>query len=257
MNHGLDIIGDIGILNFHKKYFYLRKKFLAWKLLKQNKSLKVVLEKINFVSGELRLTKTRWLAGEKRRETVHKENGCDLFLNVDKTYFSPRLSNERKVVCENISRGLKNKGKVLVLFSGIGVFGVVLGRFLKLKKKKAKIICSELNGDACKFAEKNVFLNKLNEFLEICCGDSRNLKLKDKFDVILMPRPNLDETFLKTALKFSKKGTKIFYYGFGEEEKVLDEIKKEGGKKIGKIKIRKAGDIGPGKWRWLAEFNVK
>ena len=71
-----------------------------------------------------------------------------------------------------------------------------------------------------------------------------------------MPRPNLKDTFLKTALKLSKKGTIIFYHGFGTKESVLEEIKKDTKGKIGKIKIRKAGDIGPYIYRWQAQFKV-
>ena len=51
-----------------------------------------------------------------------------------------------------------------------------------------------------------------------------------------MPRPNLKDTFLKSALKLSKKGTTIFYHGFGTKEEVLSEIKKDTKNKIGKIK---------------------
>lgn len=72
-----------------------------------------------------------------------------------------------------------------------------------------------------------------------------------------MPRPNLKDTFLKTALKLSKKGTTIFYHGFGTKEEVLNEIRKDTKGKIGKVKIRKAGDIGPYVFRWQAIFKVK
>jgi len=86
--------------------------------------------------------------------------------------------------------------------------------------------------------------------------DYKKIPKSPKFDIILMPRPQLKETFLKTALALSKKGTTIFYHGFGTKEEVLNEIKKDAGKKIGKIKIRKAGDISPHRYRWQAEFKV-
>ena len=108
MNVGIDQIGDIALLNFHDKYFWLRKWVFARKLLK-NKNTNVVLEKASFVSGELRKTKTKYLAGERRKETVHNENGCKFFLDVDKTYFSPRLANERNVICSEITSKIKRK----------------------------------------------------------------------------------------------------------------------------------------------------
>lgn len=263
MKYGIDNIGDIAILNFHIKYPYLMRKFVAWKVLK-DKNTKVVLEKKGIISGELRKTTLKYLVGEKRFDTIHNENGCKFYMDVAETYFSPRLSNERRMICEEIAKKLKNNQRVLVMFAGIAPFPIVLGRMLKLAKlskgdsaePKNELVSSELNKLASKYAEKNVRLNKLEDYIKVVQGDSRKLK-EGKFEYIVMARPNLEETFLDAALKFSKKGTKIYYYGFGTEEKVLGEIKKDAGKKIGKVKIRKAGDIAPGKWRWLAEFLVK
>ncbi len=255
MDVGIDQVGDIAILNFHKKYFCLRKLFYALKVLK-NKNLNVILEKKGFVSGELRKTSLKHLLGERRKETIHNENGCKFFLDVDKTYFSPRLANERNVVCSEIAKKIRRNQRVLVMFAGIAPFPIVLGKKLKQNKKFNEIISSELNKEASEFAIKNIKLNKLNKFIKVVVGDSRKLK-EGKFKFIIMARPNLDETFLKSALKYSIKGTKIYYYGFGSKEKVLEEIKKDSDKKIGRIKIRKAGDIGPKKWRWLAEFIVR
>lgn len=255
MKYGIDQIGDIAILNFHSYYPLIFKKIVAWRLLRDGK-INVVLEKKGIISGELRKTTLKHLAGEKRTDTMHNENGCKFYMDVAETYFSPRLSNERRMMCEDISKNLKNGQNVLVMFAGVAPFPIVLARMLKVRGKKAKIVSSELNKLASEYAEKNVRLNKLESYVKIIEGDSRKLK-EGKFDVILMPRPNLEETFLDAALKFSKKGTKIYYHGFGTEEKVLEEIKKDAGKNIGKIKIRKAGDIAPRKWRWLAEFSVR
>ena len=273
MKYGIDQIGDIAILNFHSYYPPIFKKIVAWRLLRDGK-VNVVLEKKGIISGELRKTTLKHLAGEKRTDTMHNENGCKFYMDVAETYFSPRLSNERRMMCEEISKNLKNGQNVLVMFAGVAPFPIVLARMLKIKGKsprddsgepKVQIISSELNKLASEYAEKNVRLNKLENYVKVIEGDSRKLKVgpskgdsgEPKFDVILMPRPNLEETFLDAALKFSKKGTKIYYHGFGTEEMVLEEIKKDVGKKIGKIKIRKAGDIAPRKWRWLAEFSVK
>jgi len=37
----------------------------------------------------------------------------------------------------------------------------------------------------------------------------KTIRIKEKQDIVLMPRPNLKETFLKTALQLSKKETTI------------------------------------------------
>lgn len=230
------------------------------KFLKENPSVKTVLEKTEKFSGELRTLKTNHLAGLKTKEATYRENNCIFKFNVDETYFSPRLSNERKVIADEVERITKKKGtKILVMFAGISPYPIVIARKLKEKKKVAKIISNELNIRANEYGRKNIVLNKCSEYVTLAEGDARKLpeKLKGKFDIILMPRPNLSETFLDTALKLSKKGTAIFYHGFGTKEGVLEEIKRDTKNKIGKVNIRKAGDIGPHAYRWQASFKVK
>jgi tRNA G37 N-methylase Trm5 len=144
------------------------------------------------------------------------------------------------------------------MFSGVGPYPIVVAKILKRNGIKAKIFSNELNEKANYYEKKNIILNKLTDYVFQICGDARKIPkmTKEKFDVVLMPRPNIEETFLKTAIRVSKKGARIFYHGFGVEEKVIEEIRKDAGKKIGKIEIRKAGDIGPNIYRWQASFKV-
>ena len=144
------------------------------------------------------------------------------------------------------------------MFSGISPYPIILAKKLKEAKKEAKIYSNELNKKANGYAEKNIQLNKLTKKIELVSGDAEKLpnKISKKMEIILMTRPNLKKTFLKTALKLSKKGTTIFYHGFGTKDEIIKEIKKETKKKIGKITIRKAGNIGKYKFRWLAKFKV-
>jgi tRNA G37 N-methylase Trm5 len=257
MQHGLDIIGQIGIINFHKSYNHLRKWLLARKIIKQNKNLRTVVEKRGIIQGQLRTFKTKHLTGEKTKTTTHKENNCLFYLDIDKTYFSPRLANERKIISEEVLKLAKKNIKILVMCAGVAPYPIAIAKLLKKNKINAKIYSNELNKQANKFAEKNVRLNKLQDQIAFINGDANKIKTKEKFDIILMTRPNIKDTFLKTALRLSKKGTTIFYHGFGTKEKVLEEIKKDTKGKIGKIKIRKAGDIAPFKFRWQAEFKIR
>ncbi len=270
MGIGYDIIGDIAIIKFDRDVSENNKKIFANNFLLKNKNIKTILEKTDKIKGRLRIAKTKFIAGEDKRITIHNENYCKIKLNVDKTYFSSRLSNERKVVSEEIIKKIKNNGKILVMFAGVAPFPLVIARFLKNAKKKATIISNEINREACKYAEENIKLNKLEDYIKVIQCDAKKLPEKrvvpaspnssatsQKFDFIMMARPNLKETFLKTALKLSKKSTIIYYHGFGEMQKVLDEIKKETKNKISKIKIRKAGEIAPFKYRWNAKFAVR
>ena len=77
-----------------------------------------------------------------------------------------------------------------------------------------------------------------------------------------MARPNLQDSFLEQGFSVSKKGTKIIYYGFCNVDEVkgmVDMIKKESKKfkkKIKIMKIKKAGEIAPYKFRWRIEIRI-
>jgi len=247
-----DIIGSIAIMKFGKEK-RAEKLREARKLLKK-KNVKTVVEKKERVKGRLRTIKTKFLAGEKTKETIHKENNCLFKLNIDECYFSPRLSEERKEIAGKI----KKKDKVLVMFSGVAPFPVIIA-----KLTKARVIAVELSRACNKYAQQNVKLNKLQN-IRLVQGDVKKVIKKGfgKFDKIIMPRPNLRETFLKEAFLVSKPGTMIYYYGFCKAEKLdklIEEIYKESKKARKKIKIlriKKAGDIAPYKFRYRVEIEV-
>ncbi len=254
-----DFFGNVVIVNFPYGEKQSEKKKFAEKLMKSNKSIKTVLEKTGKFSGRLRKMKTRFVAGEKTKEVLYRENGCVFRFNIDKTYFSPRLSNERKEIASKIKKG----DNVFVMFAGVAPFSIVIAKNSKAKK----VYSNEINREANKYAKLNIGLNNLRNKVELVPGDIKRVteklkKQKKKFDVIVMPRPQLKETFLKQAFMLAKKGTRIYYYDFSEEdeiEKVVERIKKEAKKsrkKIKILKIKKAGEIGPYRLRVRVDFLI-
>lgn len=251
-----DFLGNLVIVKFPKKTSAKEKKEIAQKILGRHHSLKTILEKVQPIKGRLRKMKTRYILGEKTKEALYRENGCVFRFNVDETYFSPRLSNERKDVASKIKKG----EEVFVMFAGVAPFPIVIAK----KSKAKKIFSNEINRKANKYAKLNVELNNVKNKVELVPGDIKKVaeKIEKKFDVIVMPRPKLKETFLKQAFKLSKKGTRIFYYDFcGEDEieKVVEKIKSEAKKENKKIKIldaKKAGEISPRQIRCRIDFEV-
>lgn len=244
-----DLLGNIAIVKFEKGE---DKKKIAGRILKEHNAVKTVLEKAERVKGRLRKIKTKWVAGEKNKISRYKENGCVFVFDVDETYFSSRLSGERLEVAGKVKR----KDSVLVLFAGVAPYSIVIAKLSKCKR----VVSVELNKKASKYAEQNVKLNKVDNRVEVLQKDVKKLNLKEKFDVIVMPRPRLSETFLSYIWKFCKKGTTVYYYGFGRDPSVVvDEIKKEaekGKKKIKIMRIKKAGEIAPYKYRWRVDFRI-
>lgn len=254
-----DIFGNIALVKFSFDTKVSEKKKFAEELLKKHKYFKTILEKTGKFKGRLRKQRTNWLAGEKTKEVLHRENGCVFRFNIDETYFSPRLSNERI----EIARKIKKDDEVFVMFAGVAPYSIVIA-----KNSKVKIVYSnEINREANKYAEMNIGLNKLKDKIILLPGDIKKVALKlskekKKFAVIVMPRPQLKESFLKQAFMLSKKGTRNFYYDFCKEseiELVIEKIKLEARKSKRKIKIlrvKKAGEIAPYKFRFRIDFLV-
>ena len=246
-----DILGNIALFKFQKGVSSKAKREFARKLLKKQSSVKTVLEKTGRFKGRLRKQTTKYIAGEKTKEALYRENGCVFRFNIDSCYFSPRLSNER----EEISKMVKKGYEVLVMFAGVGPYPIVIAKNSKAKK----VYSNEINREANKYAELNIGLNKVKDKVVLLNGDIKSVanKIKKgltvddkrvpaKFDIIVMPRPQLKDTFLHEAFSLSKNGTKVFYYDFCKEEEIQNVIEKiqaearKAKKKIKVLKIKKA-----------------
>ena len=250
-----DILGSVAIVKFPRGSSASVKKKRAEKIMKENNGIKTVLEKVGKFKGRLRTMDTKFVYGENTKEVLYRENGCVFRFNVDKTYFSPRLSNERK----EISDMIKKKDKVLVMFAGVAPFSIVIA-----KQTGAKVYSNEVNRLANKYSRLNAELNGLKNKIVFVDGDIKRVagRIKEKIDVIVMPRPQLKDSFLKEAFSLSKKGTRIFYYDFcdlDDREKILEKVKQEAKKARKKIKIIKskvAGEIAPYKVRLRVDFKI-
>ena len=120
---GYDIIGNLAIVKFRRGVNIKDKKKEGLKMLKFHKNLRTILEKVDRVKGRLRVHKTKLVVGEKTKEALYNENGCEFRFNVDSCYFSPRLSGERF----EIARKVRSHESVLVMFGGVAPYAIVIG----------------------------------------------------------------------------------------------------------------------------------
>jgi len=246
-----DLVGDILIFSDFPEELKKKEKVIGETILKLMKNVKVVCKKTKIHSGVFRTKKVKIMAGERRKVTEYKENNVRVRLNVETCYFSPRLSNERL----RIAKLVKPNESVLVMFSGVGIYCLVLSKNTLAKE----VYGIEINPSAHKFAEENVKLNKANN-VKLFLGDVKKVipKLKKKFDRVVMPLPKSAEEFLDVALKVAKKGTIIHFYDFLFEEdfeQAVDKIKKHC-KKCETIETVKCGQYSPRKYRICVDFKV-
>ncbi len=148
-----DVIGDIAILEIDEELRSKEEK-IGSILLSMHKNIKTVLRKESEHRGKLRRQKMKFLAGEDKRLTIHKENNTSLYVDVEKVYFSPRLSTERKRIMQQVEKD----ENILVMFSGAGPYPMVLAKNTRARK----ITGIELNPAGHRLALENKKLNKKN-----------------------------------------------------------------------------------------------
>jgi tRNA G37 N-methylase Trm5 len=83
-----DLVGNIVVVKFNEEDTSSCKKKWAREFIRKNKQVKTVLEKVGKFKGRLRVQKTKYVFGEKTKEALYKENGCEFRFNVDSCYFS-------------------------------------------------------------------------------------------------------------------------------------------------------------------------
>ena len=102
MPSSFDIVGNIIIFSDFPEKLSKKEKTIGNEILKNYKQIKSIFKKTKKYSGKYRTPKLKLLAGENNKETIHKENNVRLKLNVEKVYFSPRLSEERKRIFKQV-----------------------------------------------------------------------------------------------------------------------------------------------------------
>lgn len=228
-----DVIGDIAVLDIPQE-LESKTEMIAETLLKRQKKIKVIAKRDGAFSGLYRIRKITPVAGEKRTTTIHKESGCKFYLDLNKTYFSPRLSHER----ERIEKQINENEKILVLFAGVGPYAIVIAK----KHPDVEIIAIELNPDAVEMMKENIKINKISNIMPICADVNEELlkkEYKNWADRIIMPLPKDAEHFLDVTFKAIKKGGIVHFYhftpvekGYKEAEKIISDAAKRNNRTI-------------------------
>ena len=154
-----------------------------------------------------------------RTETEYKESGCRFIVDVEKTFFSPRLSTER----ERISNLVNDNETIVNMFGGIGMFSI-----LSAKKKSCIVYNIDINPDASKLCEENTRLNKLKGNVISLNGDASDIiknELQNSANRVLMLLPERSDEFLDSAISSLKTNGIIHYYSHIHADKKQDAAK--------------------------------
>ena len=210
-----DQIGDIIIVRIPNSLLS-KKKIIGETLLNEVKIARSVFYQASDVEGDFRTRNLEILAGEDNTETEYKEFGCKFIVDVEKAFFSPRLSTER----ERIANLIQDGEVVTNMFAGVGMFSIMAA-----KKKKCTVYSLDINPVASKLCEKNIELNKLTGKIISINGNASRIieeQLENKSDRTLMLLPERSDEFLKSAISATKNEGIIHYYSHIHADKKLE-----------------------------------
>ncbi len=187
-----------------------------------HREVKAVWRQTSSVSGDYRLRKLKFLSGERKTETIHREYGCIFKIDLEKAYFSPRLSYERL----RIARLIQPREVVLNMFAGVGCYSICIAKH----SKPLKVFSVDINPAAIHLLNENIRLNRVADVVVPIQGDAKQVistELLNRADRVLMPLPEKAYEYLDSALSALKpKGGWIHYYAFQHAEKSEDPIEK-------------------------------
>jgi tRNA (guanine37-N1)-methyltransferase len=213
-----DQIGDIIIVRIPDS-LVAKKQVIGKTLLEQVSTANSVFYQSSPVEGDFRTRQLEVIAGENKTQTEYKENACRFIVDVEKAFFSPRLSTERERIA-----GLVKDGEVIInMFGGVGMFSV-----LAAKNTACTVYNIDLNPIATQLCKENVQINKLKGEVISLNGDATkviNEQLVGKADRVLMLLPERSDEFLDSALQGLKNKGVIHYYSHMHADKKQDAAK--------------------------------
>ena len=252
-----DLIGDIILVEIpHELRPY--EKLVAEALMKLHPRVKTVLSKEGATRGAYRLREYRVIAGLNKFETIHREHGCVIRVDLRKAFFNPRMSGERIRVARSVSKG----ERVLDMFAGIGSFSIIIAR----RQPTAKILAIELNPDAYRLMLENIRLNAVEDRVRPILGDCREVlkEIHERFDRVIMDLPHSSIDYLDLALEKVKPNGIIHLYlvGGGEDpvrdarERALERVQ-ELGFEADVVYARRVMEIAPRRSTIVLDLRVR
>lgn len=216
----IDFIGDIAIIEVPPE-LEAYKALVGEAILKAHENVETVLAKAGAVSGIYRLREFSVIAGKPKTETIHKEYGCQFYVDLSKAYFSPRLSYEHNRVASLVKDG----ETIIDMFAGVGPFAILIAK----THDNVKVYAVDVNPNAVEFLQKNIRLNRVEGKVHPILGDAKKVveeKLVAGADRVIMNLPEKAIDFVNVACKAIKPtGGIIHFYTFISTSDSLESMK--------------------------------
>jgi tRNA wybutosine-synthesizing protein 2 len=208
------------------------------------------------ILGEKRKPQIEVIAGNGT-ETLHREHGCLFAIDVAKLMWAKGNKSERIRLIS-----LVKPGEIIVdMFAGIGYFSIPIAKYCQVKK----IYAIDKNPTAIKYLQKNVFLNKVENKIEILKGDCRSYAnlLENIASRVIMGFLFETEKFLPAALKIAGDNCIIHYHFLARKddtEKEIEKVKKIARENFYRVKVlllRKVKSYAPKVCHWVMDLEAR
>src|SRR5918996_3869967 len=201
-----DVIGSIVIVKIPDA-LKLKKQIIGEIILQNIKPAQSVFAQTSAVRGDYRIRSLEFIAGEYNTVTEYREHGCRFRVDIQNTYFSPRLSTERLRIAKLIS-----ENEVIAnMFAGVGTFSIIIAKI----NKTCKIYNIDCNPFANEMSIINAKLNRVQNRVLPICGNAKDVihdQIRGQCDRVLMPLPERSSEFVDSAILALKGGRGVIHF---------------------------------------------
>jgi tRNA (guanine37-N1)-methyltransferase len=253
-----DVVGDIAILELDFELASYE-TIIAEAIMEVHPNVRSVFAKSGEVSGAERIRPLRYVAGENRTHTIHKEYGCLFKVDLSKAFFSPRLSTEHQRVAQMVD----NDERVVDMFAGVGPFSILIAK----KVGDVRVEAIDANPQAVELLQENVRANKVESKVHAHLGDARKViqkELTQSAARVIMNHPSASKDFIKEACDALRpSGGVIHYYTFAGENweadsrhEVEHEVQASGYVAERVFGIHRVREVAPMRWQVAVDLKV-
>lgn len=201
-----DIVGDIAIVRIPEEIMDYAEE-IGRGIAMAHRNVRLVAADMG-VEGVERVRRLVPIYGSGGFETVHREYGVRIRLDISKVYFSPRLATERWRVAEQVRDG----ETVVDMFAGVGPFSLLIA-----SRRRVTVHAIDINPVAIEYLRRNIRENRLVGRIVPHPGDAREIVPRlGKCDRVIMNLPHSAHTFGDEVAKVSREGTVIHLHCIGD-----------------------------------------
>ncbi len=148
-----EVIGDVAVIKVRKVSNELLRygRYVANAVMSISRNVSSVYIEVPGLETDFRVRRLMFLGGTRKTSTIHKEYGIRIYVEIDKVYFNPSLSEEHHRIANYV-----RDGEVIAdLFCGVGPFSLHIA-----SRANCVIYAVDLNPEAIKCLIKSLELNR-------------------------------------------------------------------------------------------------